>query len=610
MAKNRYIEDYPAIGIRPIIDGRRGPMQLRENLEDQVLAMALAAKKLFEDNLRYSNGDPVRVVVADSSIGRVPESAACAEKFRREGVAITLSVTPCWCYGSETMDMDPMTIKGVWGFNGTERPGAVYLASVLATHAQKGLPAFGIYGHEVQDRDQVACIPDDVKEKLLRFGRAAVAAATMRGKSYLQIGSMCMGIGGSIIDQQFMEEYLGLRVESVDEVEILRRMEEGIYDHAAYERALAWTKEHCKEGRDDNPEFVQFFGEKRRIKFTAEEKEKQWEFTIKMYCIIKDLMQGNPNLPDGFEEEKSGHNAIAAGFQGQRQWTDHWPNCDYPEAILNSSFDFEGKKEPMVFATENDVLNGLSMLFMGLLTNRAQIFADVRTYWSQEATKRVTGYDLEGRAKDNGGIIHLLNSGAACLDACGKATDENGNGVMKPWYDVTDKDIVNILDATTWNYADLGYFRGGGYSSRFVTEAEMPCTMIRLNLVKGLGPVLQIAEGWTVHLPDEVTDKLWKRTDYTWPCTWFAPRTTGEGAFKTAYDVMNNWGANHGAISYGHIGADLITLCSMLRIPVAMHNVPEKDIFRPAAWNAFGMDKEGQDFRACNAYGPMYRNIR
>jgi len=376
MAKNRYIGEYPVIGIRPIIDGRRGPMQLRESLEDQVMAMAETAKKLFEENLYYSNGEHVKVVMADTSIGRVPESAACAEKFKREGVAVTLSVTPCWCYGAETMDMDPMTIKGVWGFNGTERPGAVYLASVLATHAQKGLPAFGIYGHEVQDRDQVTEIPDDVKEKLLRFGRAAVAAATMRGKSYLQIGSMCMGIGGSIIDQQFMEEYLGLRVESVDEVEILRRMEEGIYDHEAYEKALAWTKAHCKEGRDDNPEYVDFLGEKRRIKFTKEEKEKQWEFTIKMYCIIKDLIQGNKNLPTGFIEESVGHNAIAAGFQGQRQWTDHWPNCDYPEAVLNSSFDFEGPKEPMVFATENDVLNGLGMLFMELLTNRAQIFAE------------------------------------------------------------------------------------------------------------------------------------------------------------------------------------------------------------------------------------------
>jgi L-fucose isomerase len=440
MAKNRYVGSYPVIGIRPIIDGRRGPMKLRESLEGQVMAMAEAAKKLFEDNLYYSNGDHVKVVIADSTIGRVPESAACAEKFRREGVSITLSVTPCWCYGSETMDMDPMTIKGVWGFNGTERPGAVYLASVLATHAQKGLPAFGIYGHEVQDADQVTEIPEDVKEKLLRFGRAAVAAATMRGKSYLQIGSMCMGIGGSIIDQQFMEEYLGLRVESVDEVEILRRMEEGIYDHEAYEKALAWTFEHCKEGRDDNPESVEFLGKERRIRFTEEEKRKQWEFTIKMYCIIKDLIQGNPNLPEEFKEEMVGHNAIAAGFQGQRQWTDHWPNCDYPEAVLNSSFDFTGKKEPMVFATENDVLNGLGMLFMELLTNRAQIFADVRTFWSPEATKRATGYEFEGKAKENGGIIHLLNSGAACLDACGECTDENGNKVMKRWWEVTNED--------------------------------------------------------------------------------------------------------------------------------------------------------------------------
>ncbi len=597
MAENRMIGDYPVIGIRPTIDGRRGYLKVRESLEDQTMNMAKAAAKLFTENLKYSNGEPVKVVIADTTIGRVGETAACAEKFKKEGVSITLTVTPCWCYGAETMDMDPMTIKGVWGFNGTERPGAVYLASVLATHAQKGLPAFGIYGHDVQDADATD-IPADVEEKLLRFGRAAVAAATMRGKSYLQIGSICMGIGGSIIDPAFIEEYLGMRVESVDEVEIIRRMTEEIYDKAEFEKALAWTKEKCKEGFDKNPPEVQK---------SAEEKEKDWEFVVKMMIIIKDLMNGNPNLPEGREEEMVGHNAIAAGFQGQRQWTDFYPNCDFPEALLNTSFDWNGAREPYVLATENDVLNGLGMMFMKLLTNRAQIFADVRTYWSPEAVKKATGYDIEGVAKDAGGFIHLINSGAACLDANGQAKDADGNGVMKPWYDVTEEDQEAILKATTWNAADFGYFRGGGYSSRFVTEAEMPVTMIRLNLVKGLGPMLQIAEGWTVKLPEEVTDVLWKRTDYTWPCTWFAPRTTGEGAFKTAYDVMNNWGANHGAISYGHIGADLITMCSMLRIPVAMHNVPEEKIFRPAAWNAFGMDKEGQDFRACQTYGPLYK---
>ncbi len=597
MAENRLIGDYPVIGIRPTIDGRRGVLKVRESLEDQTMNMARAAAELFRENLRYSNGEPVKVVIADTTIGRVGETAACAEKFRREGVDITLTVTPCWCYGSETMDMDPNTIKGVWGFNGTERPGAVYLASVLATHAQKGLPAFGIYGHDVQEADDTS-IPEDVKEKLLRFGRAAVAVATMRGKSYLQIGSICMGIGGSIIDSAFIEDYLGMRVESVDEVEIIRRMTEGIYDQKEYEKALAWAKENCREGFDKNPEEIQK---------TREQKDKDWEFVVKMMCIIKDLMNGNKNLPEGREEEMVGHNAIAAGFQGQRQWTDFYPNCDFPEAMLNTSFDWNGAREPYILATENDVLNGLGMLFMKLLTNRAQIFADVRTYWSPEAVKKATGYELEGIAKEAGGFIHLINSGAACLDANGQARDGQGNSVMKPWYEVTEEDQKAIMAATTWNYADCGYFRGGGYSSRFVTEAEMPATMIRLNLVKGLGPVLQIAEGWTIHLPDEVTDVLWKRTDYTWPCTWFAPRVTGKGAFKTAYDVMNNWGANHGAISYGHIGADLITMCSMLRIPVCMHNVDEDKIFRPAAWNAFGMDKEGQDYRACVAYGPMYK---
>ena len=597
MANKELIGGYPVIGIRPTIDGRRGALKVRESLEDQTMGMAKRAAKLFEDNLRYPNGEKVKVVIADTTIGRVAEAAACAEKFRREGVDVTLTVTPCWCYGAETMDMDPHTIKGVWGFNGTERPGAVYLASVLATHAQKGLPAFGIYGHDVQDLDECE-IPADVEEKLLRFGRAAIAAASMRGKSYLQIGSICMGIGGSIISSDFIEDYLGMRVESVDEVEIIRRMTEEIYDKAEYEKALAWTKKNCIEGFDKNPEELQR---------TREQKDADWEFVVKMMVIIKDLMRGNDSLPEGCEEESVGHNAIAAGFQGQRQWTDFYPNCDFPEAMLNTSFDWNGAREPYILATENDVLNGLGMLFMKLLTGRAQMFADVRTYWSGEAVKRVTGYELEGKAKDSDGIIHLINSGACCLDANGAAKDGNGNSLIKKWWEITEDDQAAIMENSTWNYADLGYFRGGGYSSRFVTKAEMPATMIRLNLVKGLGPVLQIAEGWTVELPDEVTDTLWKRTDYTWPCTWFAPRTTGEGAFKTAYEVMNNWGANHGAISYGHIGADLITLASILRIPVCMHNVPEDKIFRPAAWNAFGMDKEGADYRACATFGPLFK---
>ena len=597
MAKSRLIGDYPVIGMRPTIDGRRGVLDVRGSLEDQTMGMAQAAKKLFEENLRYTNGEPVKVIIADTTIGRVPEAAACADKFKKAGVDITLTVTPCWCYGSETMDMDPMTIKGVWGFNGTERPGAVYLASVLASHAQKGLPAFGIYGHDVQEADATE-IPEDVKEKLLRFGRAAVAAATMRGKSYLQIGSITMGIGGSIISPEFFEEYLGMRIESVDEVEIIRRMTEGIYDEQEFQKALAWTKKHCKEGFDKNPDFA---------RKSDKEKEEAWEFVVKMMCIIKDLFNGNPNLPKGCEEEAVGHNAIAGGFQGQRQWTDFYPNGDFAEALMNSSFDWEGARESYILATENDTLNGAAMLFNKLLTNSAQIFADVRTYWSPEAVKKATGYDLEGKAAEGKGFLHLINSGAACLDACGEVKDAEGNSVIKPFWEMTEADQKACLDATEWCPADNGYFRGGGFSSRYLTRGEMPATMVRINLVKGVGPVLQLVEGYTVNLPDEISDKLWKRTDYTWPCTWFTPRLTGKGAFTSAYDVMNNWGANHGAISYGHIGADLITLCSILRIPVCMHNVEEEKIFRPAAWNAFGMDKEGQDYRACQNYGPMYK---
>jgi len=591
------MKNYPKIGIRPTIDGRQGILRVRESLEEQTMNMAHAAAQLFTDHLTYADGTPVQVVIADTTISRVPEAAACAEKFRREGVDVTLTVTPCWCYGSETMDMERTTLKGVWGFNGTERPGAVYLAAVLAAHAQKGLPAFGIYGHDVQEAEDRE-IPADVQEKLLRFGRAAIAVASLRGKSYLQIGSICMGIAGSIIDSAFMESYLGMRVESVDEVEIIRRMTEGIYDQAEFEKALKWTKEKCKIGVDKNP---------KELQKTPEEKEKEWEFVVKMALIIKDLTQGNSSLPDGCDEERLGHNAIAAGFQGQRQWTDFYPNADFSEALLNTSFDWNGKREPTVLGTENDVLNTLGMLFMKQLTGRPQMFADVRTYWSTAAVKAATGCQLKGKAKEADGFIHLINSGACCLDACGEVKDEDGNGIIKKWYEMTEKDQDTIMDSVEWCAADTGYFRGGGYSSRFLTTAEMPATMIRLNLVQGLGPVLQIAEGWTINLPKNVADKIWKRTDYTWPCTWFVPRTTGKGAFKSAYDVMNNWGANHGAISYGHIGADLITLCSMLRIPVCMHNVDEKDIFRPAAWNAFGMDKEGQDFRACKTYGPLYK---
>ena len=601
MAQNRYIGDYPVIGIRPTIDGRRGPLKVRESLEVQTMNMAKNAAKLITENLTYSNGEPVKVIIADTTIGRVAEAAACADKFKKAGVSITITVTPCWCYGSETMDMEPDTIKAVWGFNGTERPGAVYLAAVLAGHAQKGLPAFGIYGREVQDLDDTS-IPSDVAEKLLRFARSAVAVATMRGKSYLQIGSICMGIAGSIVDVNFFEDYLGMRVESVDEVEVIRRMSEGIYDEAEYQKALKWIKDKCNQDFDKNPKDMQK---------SAEEKAKDWEFTAKMACIIKDLMNGNKNLPVGAEEEMVGHNAIVAGFQGQRQWTDFYPNCDFPESILNSSFDWNGAREPYILATENDSLNGVCMLFGKLLTGRAQMFADVRTYWSKASVKRVTGYDLVGEAKDADGIIHLINSGACCVDACGEVKDAAGNAVMKKWFDMTDKDIDACMKATTWPYADLGYFRGGGYSSRFVTKAEMPVTMLRLNIVKGLGPVLQLVEGWTVSLPDEVTDVLWKRTDYTWPCTWFTPRCDGKDGspFKDAYSVMNNWGANHGAISYGHIGADLITLCSMLRIPVCMHNVSLEKIFRPACWNAFGADKEGADYRACATYGALYKKV-
>lgn len=591
------MKNYPKIGIRPIIDGRQGG--IRESLEDKTMMLANAVANLISSNVKNGDGSPVECVIADSTIGRVAEAARCAEKFEKCGVGATISVTSCWCYGSETMDMHPYWPKAVWGFNGTERPGAVYLAAVLAAHAQKGLPAFGIYGHDVQDLEDNT-IPSDVAEKILRWARAAQAVATMRGKSYLSVGNVAMGIAGSIANADFMQEYLGIRAEQVDMTEILRRMEEGIYDKAEYEKAIAWVKKYCvpNEGED--------IGNRDVKKKDRAGKDADWEFVTKMTMIIRDLMTGNEKLLDaGFKEESLGHNAIASGFQGQRQWTDFKPNGDFSEALLNTSFDWNGRREPYVVATENDTCNGLTMLLEHLLTNRSAIFSDVRTYWSPEAVKRVTGEELTGRA--SGGIIHLINSGATTLDGTGRCADAEGNPVMKPYWEMTDKEVEDCLAATTWYPANRDYFRGGGFSSNFLTKGGMPVTMARINIVKGLGPVLQLAEGWTVDIDPEIHKVIDKRTDPTWPTTWFVPRLCDKPAFKDVYSVMNNWGANHGAISFGHIGADLITLASMLRIPVCMHNVEPDQIFRPAAWNAFGMDKEGADFRACATFGPLYK---
>lgn len=587
---------YPKIGIRPTIDGRQGGV--RESLEDKTMALAKAVAELIEKNVRHGDGTPVECVIADGTIGRVAETAACAEKFEREGVGATITVTSCWCYGAETMDMNPYWPKAVWGFNGTERPGAVYLAAVLAAHAQKGLPAFGIYGHDVQDLDDNT-IPADVAEKILRFARASMAMAVMRGQSYLSFGSVAMGIAGSIVNPDFFQEYLGMRNESVDETEILRRMDEGIYDPEEFKKAMAWTEKYCKprEGKDYNvPE---------KTKSRAE-KDKDWEFVVKMTMIMRDLMKGNPKLKElGFKEEALGHNAIAGGFQGQRQWTDWKPNGDFTEALLNTSFDWNGRRESITLATENDSLNCVAMLLGHLLTNRPQIFSDVRTYWSPEAVKRVTGKELTGRAAN--GIIHLINSGATTLDGTGQQLDKDGNPTMKPFWEISEEEVEKCLGATTWYPANRDYFRGGGFSSNFLTKGGMPATMMRVNIVKGLGPVLQLAEGWTVDIDPEINKALDQRTDKTWPTTWFVPRLCDKSAFRDVYSVMNNWGANHGAITYGHIGEDLITLCSMLRIPVCMHNVEDDKIFRPAAWNAFGTEKEGADYRACAAYGPTYK---
>ena len=595
MKQARFIGEYPKVGIRPVIDARQGGV--RESLEEQTMDMARSVAELISRELKYSDGTAVECVIADSTIGRVPEAAACAEKFRKEGVGVVISVTPCWCYGSETIDYDGRMPQAIWGFNGTERPGAVYLAAALAGHSQKGMPAFGIYGRDVQDAGDKS-IPEDVKEKLLRFAKAGIAVATMKGKSYLSIGNVAMGIAGSIVNADFFQDYLGMRNEQVDMSEIIRRIDEGIYDKEEYAKAMAWTEKYCKvnEGTDFNSPKKK----KNRIELDAD-----WEYVVKMFIVFRDLMCGNPKLKEmGFKEEALGHNAIAGGFQGQRQWTDHMPNGDFAEALMNTSFDWNGIREAFVFATENDSLNGVAMLFGKLLSNSAQIFADVRTYWSPAAVERVTGKKLSADAAN--GIIHLINSGAATLDGCGEQSVD-GKPAMKPFWEITEEEVEKCLKATTWYPANRDYFRGGGFSSNFLSKGGMPVTMMRVNIIKGLGPVLQLAEGYTVEIDPEIHKILNERTDKTWPTTWFAPRLTGTGAFKDVYSVMNNWGANHGAISYGHIGADLITLASMLRIPVCMHNVDPDKIFRPSAWNAFGMDPEGADYRACENYGALYQ---
>ena len=584
---------YPKIGIRPIIDGRWGG--IRESLEDTTMNMAKAVAKLYESELKYPDGSPVQCIIADSCIGGVKEAADCQEKFDLDHVGVSLSVTPCWCYGSETMDMDPIRPKAIWGFNGTERPGAVYLAATVAAHNQKGLPVFSIYGHDVQDMGD-SVIPEDVRGKLLSFAKSGLAVALLRGKSYLAIGSVSMGIVGSIVNAEFFQEYLGMRNEYVDSSEVLRRVQLGIYDEEEFGRALEWTKKYCKEGADYN--------QKHKVK-NRKEKVEDWEFVVKMTLIIRDLMLGNPKLKEmGHAEEAMGHNAFISGFQGQRQWTDFLPNGDFSEAILNSSFDWNGVRNPYMVATENDSLNGVSMAFNYLLTNTAQIFADVRTYWSPEAVKRVSGWKPTGDAKN--GFIHLINSGSATLDGTGQQS-EGGKPIMKPFWEISDKEVKSCLKATTWYPANRDYFRGGGYSSNFLTRGGMPVTMCRINLIKGIGPVMQIAEGHTIDIPEKVHKVLDERTDKTWPTTWFVPELTGEGAFKDVYSVMANWGSNHGAISYGHIGHDLITMASMLRIPVCMHNVPSDRLFRPATWAAFGMDAEGSDYRACEVFGPLYK---
>lgn len=590
---HRYAGGFPKIGIRPIIDRRK---RVKAALKEMTMALAHEAAAVISSSVRNPDGSPSEVIVFDTCISGLPEAARCSEQFRKEGVGVIVTVASGWCYPLETMETDPAVPHAVWGFNGTERPGAVYLAALHAAHNQKGLPVFKIYGRHIQDSGERS-LPEDVQDKLTRFARAGLAAALLRGKSYLSIGSVSMGIAGCVVNEDFYRRYLGMTNAYVDMTEVTRRLDAGIYDPEEFKTAMDWVSRFCREGPDPN-------AEEERI--PADRKRAGWETSVKMAMIVRDLMTGNPRLAQlGFEEEAYGYNAIASGFQGQREWTDHNPSADVLEAVLCSSFDWNGIREPYTVATENDNLNAVTMLFNHYLSHTAQIFADVRAYWSPETVRRVTGWTPEGPG--TGGFIHLINSGPAALDGTGEQSRE-GRPVMKPHWEISMEEAEACLAATSWRPTYMDQFAGGGYSTDFTTKGGMPVTMSRINLVDGLGPVLQLAEGYTLELPEDVHDALDLRTTPTWPTTWFVPNTVpGDPVFEDVYAVMEAWGSNHCAVSYGHIGADLITLASILRIPVNMHNVGRSRLFRPSAWSAFGTkDPEGADFRACTAYGPLY----
>ncbi len=581
---------YPKIGIRPTIDGRENGV--RESLEVQTMTMANTLKSHIENNYCYPDGTPVQVVVAESTIGRYKEATDCEELFEKNNVCASITVTPCWCYGMEVIDLHPTRIKAVWGFNGTERPGAVFLNAVLSAHNQLGLPAFGIYGSEVMDNDRTD-IPDDVIPKIDKFIKGALAVGQLKNKSYLQIGGVSMGIAGSLVDFSLFQKYFNMNVVQVDMIEIMRRIDEGIFNPNEFETARAWVSENCTEIPDINKE---------HLKLTDLEIEEGLDFVTKMTLIIKDMMHGNEWLRNnGYNEEGLGNNSIAGGFQGQRQWTDYLPNGDFSETILNSSFDWNGPKSPTILSTENDALNGITMLFGHLLTNTAQVFCDVRTYWSPEAIKNLGNFTIDENLED--GMLHLINSGSAALDGTGKMRDENGNPVIKPFYDVTDEDMKNCLQATKWPVANREYFRGGGFSTNYLSEGEIPFTMTRVNLVNG-EPSIQIIEGKSIEISNDLYNAINDRTDPTWPSTFFIPN---ENTPLSTYEVMNNWGANHCVLTYGHVGDLFITLASMLRIPVSLHNIEEDRIYRPTMWTHYGtLDKTGSDFRTCEKLGPLY----
>lgn len=574
------------IGIRMLVDNRPA---LRAQQQQALFKLAEQVRLLLEGQVRYGDGVPAQCVIAPQPVGCVRDAAAVSELFRAERVGAVINIARAWAYPAEVMEYDTQLPQAVWGFSGSNYPGTVFMGAAVATAAQRGCPLFKIYGRDIQAGQDLR-VPEDVADKLVRFAQCALALATLRGKTYLAVGSMCMGIGASAVDHAFFQCYLGMRTQMVDTAEILRRMEQKIYDPQEYARARRWAKENCREMQDPNPCALQQ---------PAPQKQVAWDDSVKLALILRDLMQGNPALArQGHPEEAQGCLALAASFQGQRHWTDWQVSSDFAEAVLNSSFDWDGPRRPVTVATENDALQAAAMLMGTLLTGTAQIFCDMRAYWSPQAVQAHFGTVPPTAEK---GFLYLTNSGPAPLDGTLAA------GATKPFWAMTAEDMEGCIQHTQWGADKRAVFAGGGFSTSYQAAGGVPMTMVGLSLVKGLGPVLQIIEGETIALQPDLADALTQCTDPTWMRLFFVPRLTQAGVCSSVYNIVESWASNHCTLCGGHRAKAFTTLASMLRIPVCLHNLPPRQLFRPAVWGLYGEPGSTEaDFRACQNYGPLY----